>query len=166
MALSIDKSKEVVNTIEIVRTTPQHLALGIAQSVIWRVYRKSALRRIKNKLLLPAAHRGSVPAGNSAIIDALRLIGHHKTLVDAHNLAIALAYGAGTDRVIERKEVLCGALKFHVALVIVCRELLESVAHLHIHNARAITHGTCHRVSHARHGILLVANLEAVNNNH
>ena len=128
MALSIDKGKEVVNTIEIVRSTPQHLALGIAQGVIWRVYRKSALRRIKNKLLLPTAHRGTIPAGNSAIIDALRLIGHHKALVDAHNLAIALTHRACADRVIKREEVLGGALKLHVALVVVRRELLQSVA--------------------------------------
>ena len=60
-----------------------------------------------------------------------------------------LAHGAGANGVVKREEMLGGAFKLHVALVVMRRELLDTLAHLDIHDTRAIAHGTCHRVGHA-----------------
>ena len=166
MSLCIDIVKEGIDTIEELGAMPQHIALGIGQSVVWRMDGEVALSSIQNHILLPATHRHTIPAYHSTLINALRLIGHNKVFVDTHDLTITLAQGACTNRIIEREEVFGRALEDDTILIVARRVGLHLIAYDKMNNTRAIAHSASHRVIDTRNNILLVANDDTVNNNH
>ena len=75
------------------------------------MYREVELRGVGHQLVLPPAHRLAAPAGHGILVDALALVGDDQVLVDADDLAVALAAGAGSQRVVEAEEVLGGGLE-------------------------------------------------------
>ena len=166
MSLCINIVKEGIDTIEELRAMPQHIALGISQSVVWRMDGKVTLRGIQNHILLPATHRHTIPADHSTLINTLRLIGHNKVFIDTHDLTITLAQRACTNRIIEREEMLRRALEDDTIIIVARRVGLNPIANDKMHNARTITHSASHRIIDTRNNILLMADDDTVNNNH
>ena len=56
---------------------------------------------VVDQLVTPRSHRLSTPACYSVFIYRAALIGYDKLLVDTYNTHIALAFGAGSHRVVE-----------------------------------------------------------------
>ena len=105
VAVPLEHGKEVVDAFEVFRAVPQLVFLLGREFAIRRVDGKSgALGGIDHRLL-PQPHFFAPPRGYGLLIDRKRGVGHHQCRVDAHHLSVSFAFGAGAQRVVERKQV-------------------------------------------------------------
>ena len=89
--------------------------------------REVELVGVLHQFLLPQAHRLTAPAGDGAFVDRLALVGDDQILVDAYDLAVALAAGTGAQRIVETEEVLGGLFEGDAVGLEARRELLDTV---------------------------------------
>ena len=75
------------------------------------MYREVELVRIHHKLVAKPTHRIATPTSDGVVEYRARLVGNNQILVNARNLAPTLTLRAGTQRIVEREEVLVRSLE-------------------------------------------------------
>ena len=147
--LRVDVFEKFVESVEIFVAAPQQPFLLGRQFVERRVDRESELRGVLHELLLPFAHRLAPPAGHGVLVNGLALVGDHQVLVDADHLAVALAPGAGPQRVVEAEEVFRGAFELDAVGLEARRELPYALVRDDFADVPAVGEGAGHRVADA-----------------
>ena len=117
---------------KILISSPQKQLLLGRKVVVWLVNREIKFVGVVYQHLFPLLHCCATPAGDGILIYGLALVGNNQIFVNAHNLAISLAYGAGSDGVVEAEKMLCGLLKLNAVSLESSRELTMLIVDNHI----------------------------------
>ena len=123
---------------------------------------EAELRGVLDEQLLPLAHRLAAPAGNGVLVDRLAFVGDHQVLVDADDLAVPFAAGAGPERVVEAEEVLGGVFELDAVGLEARRELLLGVVRQDGADPVPVGKGAGHRVPHTGLRVVVLCHAEPV----
>ena len=136
--LALDIVEEGVESVKILITCPEQLLLLGGKGVIWLVYGEAEEVGIFDELLFPLLHRGATPADDGVLVYCLALVGNNQVGINTHRLAVALAYGAGTNGVVEAEEVLRRLLELYTVSFEASRKLALVVVDNHAAHIFAI----------------------------
>ena len=124
--------------------------------------REVELRGVVDELLLPATHRLAAPAGDCILVDGLALVGDHEVLVDADDLSVPFAAGAGAERVVEAEQMLGRGFELDAVGLEARREGAQSVVGDRLADAPAVGEGAGYGVADAGRDLLVVVHAQTV----
>ena len=148
---------------EILVTAPEQLFLLGSQGIERCVDREVEFRRIVYQRIEPWLHLLALPAGDSAFVYGLGLVGYHQIGIYTHDRSHAFTLRTSAHRAVEIEEVLVGFDKLYSVRLKALGEHFLFVVHPHA--AFAVTfeesglYGVCKTVTRC----LLMVNDYAVN---
>ena len=111
VGLRLEPAEEAVDAFPGTVAVPEEVFLFLGEFIVGGVDGEADVGGVAYEVALPLLHLVAVPADDGIVVNGARAVGDHQFLVDAHDVAVALAGRAGAIGIVEGEEVGVGFLE-------------------------------------------------------